>query len=250
MDIHKLLNSIFFPRKSDFEIDDKDHLVNVDSDVSVGIRLFIKDDSYPTILFFHANAEITHEYDDIAEMYNQYNINFIVAGYRGYGISNGNPTMQSSLDDSLKIFSYVKEYLKKINNTNKFVIMGRSLGSTSTCHIMSNNEKEFDGAIIDSGFATEYPFLLRFGVNPESINFKLSDGFNNLEKIKQYKNPFLIIHADMDEIIPFSQADIMFVESKSYNKDLFKVNGAGHNNVISIARDHYFSRIRDFIESL
>tara|TARA_Y100001936_G_scaffold73620_1_gene72480 strand:+ start:28 stop:780 length:753 start_codon:yes stop_codon:yes gene_type:complete len=250
MDIQKLLNSIFFPRKSDFEIDDKDHLVNVDSDVSVGIRLFIKDDSYPTILFFHANAEITHEYDDIAEMYNQYNINFIVAGYRGYGISNGNPTMQSSLDDSLKIFSYVKEYLKKINNTNKFVIMGRSLGSTSTCHIMSNNEKEFDGAIIDSGFATEYPFLLRFGVNPESINFKLSDGFNNLEKIKQYKNPFLIIHADMDEIIPFSQADIMFVESRSYNKDLFKVNGAGHNNVISIARDHYFSRIRDFIEAL
>ena len=250
MDIQKLLNSIFFPRKSDFEIDDKDHLVNVDSDVSVGIRLFIKDDSYPTILFFHANAEITHEYDDIAKMYNQYNINFIVAGYRGYGISNGNPTMQSSLDDSLKIFSYVKEYLKKINNTNKFVIMGRSLGSTSTCHIMSNNEKEFDGAIIDSGFATEYPFLLRFGVNPESINFKLSDGFNNLEKIKQYKNPFLIIHADMDEIIPFSQADIMFVESRSYNKDLFKVNGAGHNNVISIARDHYFSRIRDFIEAL
>ena len=250
MDIQKLLNSIFFPRKSDFEIDDKDHLVNVDSDVSVGIRLFIKDDSYPTILFFHANAEITHEYDDIAEMYNQYNINFIVAGYRGYGISNGNPTMQSSLDDSLKIFSYVKEYLKKINNTNKFVIMGRSLGSTSTCHIMSNNEKEFDGAIIDSGFATEYPFLLRFGVNPESINFKLSDGFNNLEKIKQYKNPFLIIHADMDEIIPFSQADIMFVESRSYNKDLFKVNGAGHNNLISIARDHYFSRIRDFIEAL
>mgnify|MGYP001250685352 FL=1 len=250
MDIQKLLNSIFFPRKSDFEIDNKDHLVNVDNDVSVGIRLFIKDDSYPTILFFHANAEITHEYDDIAEMYNQYNINFIVAGYRGYGISNGNPTMQSSLDDSLKIFSYVKEYLKKINNTNKFVIMGRSLGSTSTCHIMSNNEKEFDGAIIDSGFATEYPFLLRFGVNPESINFKLSDGFNNLEKIKKYKNPFLIIHADMDEIIPFSQADIMFVESRSYNKDLFKVNGAGHNNVISIARDHYFSRIRDFIEAL
>ena len=250
MDIQKLLNSIFFPRKSEFEIDDKDHLVSVDSDVSVGIRLFIKDDSYPTILFFHANAEITHEYDDIAEMYNQYNINFIVAGYRGYGISNGNPTMQSSLDDSLKIFSYVKEYLKKINNTNKFVIMGRSLGSTSTCHIMSNNEKDFDGAIIDSGFATEYPFLLRFGVNPESINFKLSDGFNNLEKIKQYKNPFLIIHADMDEIIPFSQADIMFVESRSYNKDLFKVNGAGHNNVISIARDHYFSRIRDFIEAL
>ncbi|MAX30635.1 MAG: alpha/beta hydrolase [Candidatus Marinimicrobia bacterium] len=250
MDIQNLLNSIFFPRKSEYETDDKDHLVSVDNDTSVGIRLFIKDVSYPTILFFHANAEITHEYDDIAEMYNQYNINFIVSGYRGYGISNGTPTMQSSLDDSLKIFSYVKEHLEKTNNTNKLILMGRSLGSTSTCHIMSNNEEKFDGAIIDSGFATEYPFLLRFGVDPESIDFKLTDGFNNLEKIKKYKKPFLIIHADMDEIIPFSQADIMFVESGSYNKDLFKVNGAGHNNVISIARDHYFSKIRDFIETL
>ena len=250
MDIQKLLNSIFFPRKSDFEIDDKDHLVSVDSEVSVGIRLFIKDDSYPTILFFHANAEITHEYDDIADMYNQYNINFIVAGYRGYGISNGTPTMQNSLYDSLKIFNYVIEYLEKINNNNKIIIMGRSLGSTSACHIMNNNENDIDGAIIDSGFATEYPFLLRFGVDPESINFKLSDGFNNLKKIKSFLKPFLIIHADMDEIIPFSQADMMFVESGSCNKDLLKVNGAGHNNVISIARDHYFSKIRDFIESL
>ena len=54
----------------------------------------------------------------------------------------------------------------------------------------------------------------------------------------------------IDEIIPFSQADMMFVESGSYNKDLFKVNGAGHNNVIAIARDHYFDKIRDFIEQL
>ena len=250
MDINKLLNSIFFPRKTDFDTDDKDHLVNVDSDTSVGIRLFIKDNDYPTILFFHANAEIAHEYDDIAEMYNQYNINFIVAGYRGYGISNGTPNKDNSLSDSLKIFAYVKEYLKTLRNTNKIVVMGRSLGSTSACHIMNNNENEVYGAIIDSGFATEYPFLLRFGVNPKEINFNLSDGFNNLEKIKRFKKPLLIIHADLDEIIPFSQADIMFVESGSYNKDLFKVNGAGHNNLISIARDHYFDRIRNFIEQI
>jgi len=250
MDINKLLDSIFFPRKSEYKTDDKDHLVNVNSNTSVGIRLFIKNNNYPTILFFHANAEITHEYDDIAELYNQFNINFIIAGYRGYGISNGTPNKNNSLSDSLKIFTYIKEYLKTSNNTNKFIIMGRSLGSTSAAHIMNNNEDDVDGAIIDSGFATEYPFLLRFGVNPKDINFKLSDGFNNLKKIKGFKKPLLIIHADMDEIIPFSQADIMFVESGSYNKDLFKVNGAGHNNVISIARDHYFNRIRDFIDSL
>ena len=71
--------------------------------MNVGIRMFMVNNNSPTILFFHANAEITHEYDDIAEMYNKYNINFIVSGYRGYGLSNGKPSKDTSLEDSLKI---------------------------------------------------------------------------------------------------------------------------------------------------
>lgn len=250
MNIPKLLNSIFYPRSSDNQPDEKDHLVKVDNETAVGIRMFISSNEGPTILFFHANAEITDEYDDIGEMYNKYNINFIVSGYRGYGLSNGNPSKNTSLDDSLIIFDYVMNHLKSLKNNNKIVVMGRSLGSTSACHIMANKEESIDGSIIDSGFATEYPFLMRFGLDLDNVNFQLSDGFNNLKKIKSFKKPFLIIHADMDEIIPFSQADIMFAESPSYNKDLFVINGAGHNNVISIARDHFFNRIRDFIESL
>ncbi len=250
MKINELLDSIFFPRKSDYPKDEKDHLVVVGQNINVGIRMYINSNDSPTILFFHANAEITNEYEDIAEMYNKFNINFIVCGYRGYGLSDGKPNKDSSLADSLIIFDYVKNHLSELKNQNKLIVMGRSLGSTSACHIMLNKQDSIDGAIIDSGFATEYPFLMRYGVNPEDINFDLSDGFDNLKKIKLFKKPFLIIHADMDEIIPFSQADIMFVESGSYKKDLFKVNGAGHNNVISIARDHFFDKIRDFIESV
>ena len=40
----------------------------------------------------------------------------------------------------------------------------------------------------------------------------------------------------------------MILESGSDVKDLFKVSGAGHNNVISVAREHYFIKIRDFIQ--
>ena len=37
-------------------------------------------------------------------------------------------------------------------------------------------------------------------------------------------------------------------ELKINVKDLFKVNGAGHNNVIAVAREEYFIKIRDFIQ--
>jgi hypothetical protein len=40
------------------------------------------------------------------------------------------------------------------------------------------------------------------------------------------------------------------IEAKSVNKKIFKVEGAGHNNIISISREHYFANIRDFIENI
>ena len=47
----------------------------------------------------------------------QYMINFIVADYRGYGLSDGDSNKENLLNDSKKIFQYVKSYL----NDNKFL---------------------------------------------------------------------------------------------------------------------------------
>jgi len=95
IDKKNILKSIFYPRKSSVQLDEMDKLVTVDTGINVGIRLFIKDKQAPTILYFHANAEITNEYDDFASLYHHYGINLIVAGYRGYGHSNGEPNMDN-----------------------------------------------------------------------------------------------------------------------------------------------------------
>tara|TARA_B110000438_G_scaffold297192_1_gene343186 strand:+ start:242 stop:1000 length:759 start_codon:yes stop_codon:yes gene_type:complete len=245
-----LLESVFFPRKSTIPIDENDHLVDVSNSVKVGIRVFIKDKKAPTILYFHANAEITNDYDDFATIYHHYGINLIVAGYRGYGHSYGYPGKESLQADSLHIFEYVKNYLIEHSISSSLIIMGRSLGSAAAIHVISKKLNDLDGCIIESGFATEIPLLNLMNINPTEIDFKLEDGFENLKKIKEYVKPLLVIHAEIDDIIPFSQADMLMIEAKSINKKIFKVEGAGHNNIISIAREHYFSNIRDFIENI
>ena len=127
--------------------------------------------------------------------------------------------------------------------------MGRSLGSASAAHIVNNRENQLDGCIIESGFVTEYCLLELMNINPDDISFELTDGFENLKKFKSYKKPLFIIHADLDDIVPISQADMLFVESGSAIKDMFKVDGANHNNIIMMSRENYFIKIRDFIES-
>ena len=250
MNKENLIQSIFYPRKSSMPFDENDHLVDVGDNEKVGIRFYIKSKEAPNILYFHANAEIAEEYDDFAKFYHHFGINLIVAGYRGYGHSTGSPSKENLHNDSVSIFDYVKNQFKEDSLSGPLIIMGRSLGSSAAAHILSKKEDQIDGCIIESGFATEIPLLSLMNINPTDIDFKLEDGFQNLDKFKNYKKPLLVIHAELDEIIPLSQADMIMIESGSNNKKLFKVEGAGHNNIISIAREHYFSKIRDFIESL
>tara|TARA_Y100001970_G_scaffold122493_2_gene151868 strand:+ start:39128 stop:39883 length:756 start_codon:yes stop_codon:yes gene_type:complete len=249
MNKKQLIDSIFYPRKSHIPKEDNDHVIKMNDGEKIGARFFLKDKKIPTILFFHGNAELAQEYDDIAEYYNSFDLNFIVSDYRGYGLSTGFPNKQNLHDDSKTVFKYVKEYLNNNQYSGKIFIMGRSLGSASACEIINNFKDDISGCIIESGFATEYPLLNLLNVDPEEIDFSLEDGFMNLEKIKKYNGKLLIIHADLDDIIPYSQAELMLLESSSKNKDFYRVSGANHNNIIFIAREEYFKKIKKFILS-
>ena len=205
-------------------------------------------ENYPTILYFHGNAELAQEYDLIAEFYHKVGINLIVADYRGYGLSTGTPNRDNLHSDSIKIFDYTLVYLKEYHYNQQLIVMGRSLGSASACEIISKRENDIDSCIIESGFATEHPLFRLMNINPESVSYSLSDGFENLKKIKKYKKPIYFIHADLDQIIPISEARLMMKECSSKKKDLFAVNGAGHNNIIMVMGDDYFKKIKKFID--
>ena len=245
-----LLNAIFFPRSSFKDKDKKDHLVEVEKNINIGVRFFIADNTYPTILFFHGNAELSQEYDDIADVYHNHGCNFIVADYRGYGLSDGSPTKDNLHSDANNIFSYAKKYLDENGLNNKLIVMGRSLGSASSCEILSNHEQDIDGCIIESGFGTEKPLMKILDLMPEDLGYDPTQGFENLIKITSYRKPLLIIHAEMDDIIPINEAKMMFNESKTDKKELWIVPNANHNNILMCAGEEYFKRIKKFIDAI
>ena len=245
-----IIDSIFHPRKSCNRQDNKDLMIAVSDNNKIGCRMFLKDKSFHNILFFHGNAEIAHEYDDIAALYNDRNCNLIVADYRGYGLSTGYPDKENLLNDSVKVFDYIERHLIENDYQEKMVVMGRSLGSASAWEIASNRSDSLKAIIIESGFTTEYPLLDLFGVSPYLIDFKLSDGFDSLKKIKKYEKPLLVIHAEKDHIVPLSEGESAYRSTLSKNKKILVVESANHNNIIYCLRDKYFKEIEDFINSI
>lgn len=249
-DKEELLKAIFFLRDSFQHKDERDHLVQVEDDIKIGVRFFISEQTFPTILFFHGNAELSQEYDEIANLYNKNGCNFIVSDYRGYGLSGGIPTKDNLHLDANIIFTYVQNYLKTNEYNNKLVVMGRSLGSASACEIIKNQEQNLNGCIIESGFGTEIPLLKILDLLPEDVDYDPTLGFDNLRKIIDYQKPLFIIHADRDDIIPIDEARNMYNKSKSEKKELWIIPEANHNNILLHTGNEYFKRIKNFIDDI
>ena len=247
MDINILNSFLFHPRMASQQIGANDHLIEVEEGIKVGVRFHLINTSVPNVLFFHGNGEIAPEYDDIAAVYNQRGFNFIIADFRGYGFSNGTPNAKNTQLDAHHILDFVLNYLSSKSYKGPLVLMGRSLGSVSVLELSQRYPKDFAGLIIESGFAEESPLFKLIGITAEQAGFSKEDGFLNGEKIKKYTGPLLVIHAEEDHIVPFSQGQDLHDSCPSKEKTSFSIPNANHNNILGVSFQKYFEEVERFI---
>jgi len=202
-------------------------------------------ESAPNILLFHGNGEVAVDYDDIGPLLTDIGINLSVLDYRGYGSSSGSPSYSRMLSDAVKLFPKFKEMLERHGLHGRIFIMGRSLGSAPALELASR--EEISGLIIESGFAHTYDLLVRLGVDAHLLDMSKEDLASNLGKIERVTRPMLIIHGEMDEIIPLSDAVDLYSNAGSEVKELVVVHGAGHNTLMFYGQDEYMSAIKRFI---
>ena len=126
--------------------------------------------------------------------------------------------------------------------------MGRSLGSVSVLELAKRYPHDFYGLIIESGFADEGPLFTLIGTTPEQTGFTKEDGFLNGYKIKKYSGPLLIIHAEQDHIVPFSQGELLYTSCSSKNKKFLPIPNANHNNILSVGFQKYIEEVVGFIK--
>ncbi len=249
-----ILNYLFYPRPEwgspSFRERPDTLLIPVEGDVVIGARLHLADAAAPTILFFHGNGEIVADYDDLGPIYTGMGINFIPVDYRGYGISTGSPTVSAMMKDCHVIFDYFERWRRDNAYGGPFIVMGRSLGSISALELASQYQERIDGVIIESGLAYAIPLLHLLGVNAEGLGITEEKGFNNVDKIARFDKPTLIIHAQYDHIIPFSDGEALFQANQSKDKKFLMIPDANHNDIFARGLHQYMQGIRDFLSML
>lgn len=247
LDVPEVLLRLFHPRPELASFNPpttaQEMLIPVEPGVAVGGRFYAAGPKAPTLLFFHGNGEIVADYEDLGPIYTRHGLNFFPVDYRGYGRSSGTPTVTAMMRDCQVIFAFAQEWLAQKGFSGPLVVMGRSLGSASALELAARHQDRFDGLIIESGFAYAGPLLKLLGVDVDALGFKEETGFRQVDKIRHWHKPLLIIHAEFDHIIPFTEGRALYEACPSPAKTLLKVAGANHNDILAVGFAAYLEAV-------
>ncbi len=183
-----------------------------------------------TVLFLHGNAEniSTHTFGALWLPLNGYRL--FAPDYRGYGASEGDP----SLDGLEKDINAALKYLTARGDSPVFVF-GQSLGAALTVSTLAESPytKKVSAVVIDSGFSSTrriarekiamfwllWPFQY-----PLSFLVAENDPEGKVEKLKM---PKLFLTTKDDTVVPPHHTEILY-ENAVDPKELFIVEKGGH----------------------
>ena len=207
-----------------------------------------------TVLFFHGNAEniSTH----IASVYwlpaRGYNV--LLPDYRGYGLSQGKPSLPGVLED---LDSTVRYALTRPDiDPKRLVILGQSLGGALAADYVAGSayRAHFRALVIDSAFASFRGItrekLAAFWLTwPLSwpLGFTVDDAHSPIKSIARIAPiPLLIIHGEQDNIVPPDHGQRLYDAARE-PKRLWRVENAGH--IQSLRVPAYRDRLVQYLDA-
>ena len=210
----------------------------------------------PTVLMFHGNGEVITDYlDDFHRAIEAAGANLAVVDYRGYGLSQGEPSLSAILEDGRAAWSHFTGTLGL--PASQIVVMGRSLGSIPALELASGAGQGCRGVIIESGIAgfsrwieSLEPMLMGMGLDFQELRRDLAQALDHEAKVKKTKSPLLILHTEGDRIVPSWNARELYGWADPSRTSLKIFPRGDHNTIFFINAAEYFQTIGDFIQNL
>jgi len=208
---------------------------------------FNKPDSEYVILFNHGNSGNLTIRHHISRLMVRAGYSVFVYDYQGFGRSTGRPTIDGICSDGAAAFDYLVN--ERGIDPRNIILYGESLGVSVAAHL--STVRQCSGMILQSGFAsltriahTHFP-LLR--IYPNSLFPQ--PALDNIAILKNSTMPLLIIHGELDRVIPVKHADDLF-EAHGGSKKFVRLKGTAHGDVWSTAEQEYLEALLEFPTTL
>jgi uncharacterized protein len=188
-----------------------------------------------TVLFLHGNAENISTHIGAVHWLPARGLNVLLLDYRGYGASQGEPSIEGAQDD---IDSALRHLLARADvDPKRIVVLGQSLGGALALHYVANSahREHIRGTVVDSAF-TGYRDIVREKLRSSWVTWPLAwplgltvtSDFRPLDAApKVAPIPLLLIHGEHDRVVPAQHSRSLF-DAAQPPKELWIVPGAAH----------------------
>jgi len=236
--------NLFFPRRDGAgpPVGAEEIYIEVEPQIKIHVRKYLLPRAKFSLLYFHGNGEIVSDYDGMSALYSNMGCELIVCDYRGYGLSDGRPSLRRALQDAHKIYQTLKSDGKLLNTV---CVMGRSLGSAPAIELCAHYS-EISACVIESGYADPIPLVERRGLKIDGTTAAEDALFNNSLKISKVVCPLLIMHGSDDLLISPQEAELNYQQAGAQDKALQILEGVGHNDILMAPDNGYFNCLHTF----
>lgn len=193
------------------------------------------EDAKGTILYFGGDGfSIWNRLTiDVINLFTSHQMNLLIIDYRGYGQSEGTPTIDGVYKDSKAAYKYINN--RSDVDKSKLICYGHSLGAFVATNLAK--EKKFAGLVLegaisntpemkDAALQAKAPWYIR-SVDADSSVLALS----NIEQVKEIETPLLVITGEKDNVAPPSMGRKIMLSAKSKNKKFVMVKNGEHKNL-------------------
>jgi fermentation-respiration switch protein FrsA (DUF1100 family) len=186
-----------------------------------------------TVLYFGGNAYRSGRFGArTAAVFEPLGVNVMILDKRGYGASEGFPTVANIQTDGAEAFDYLVDVVRM--NPTGIIVHGQSVGSVVAAYVAANRVTA--GVVLESAVTTTEDWMALQTRSVPFVRARLDESLRGqgVEPfIGRIEEPVLLLVGAGDETTPpqFSRA-LLDAASGTARRELVVVPGAGHNDVL------------------
>jgi fermentation-respiration switch protein FrsA (DUF1100 family) len=186
-----------------------------------------------TVLHLHGNAANIGNHLPLVAWLPPAGYNVLMLDYRGFGRSQGHPSLDGVVDDAEAALAYLRA--RRDVDASRLVVLGQSMGGATALRLLARDPGGVRLAVIDSAFASYrqiareamlHSIVLAPGIPLVwlALPGAEKDPITALEKINV---PLIFVHGTRDAVIDHDHSAQLH-EAARPPKELWTVEGAGH----------------------
>ncbi|HQR19406.1 MAG TPA: alpha/beta hydrolase [Burkholderiaceae bacterium] len=193
-----------------------------------------------TVLHLHGNAANISNHLPLVAWLPGEGYNVLLVDYRGFGRSQGQPSLDGVVDDAAAALAYLRT--RSDVDAGRLIVLGQSLGGATALRLLARDAAGVRLAIIDSAFAS-YRQIAREAMMgsvvlvpaiPLVLPALPGDDKDPIVALKSVGVPLVFVHGTRDAVIGHDHSVQLHAAARA-PKELWTVEGADHMMVFGVS---------------